>query len=161
MAKTTNRNATDWELKCCSITNRNKTKTDLKNLLISFNYYEDLDKLNPLAEIKFTDGKNPISVGENDVIDINVCTTAHTDDEVVYFKFSIEDIKVEKVKGEGKIYTCRLIPEESSAIAKFKNKKSYRGNGFEILNQIFKDSEYGVAIHNDGNLPFNPLVVES
>ena len=56
MAKTTNRNATDWELKWCSITNRNKTKTDLKNLLISFNYYEDLDKLNPLAEIKFTDG---------------------------------------------------------------------------------------------------------
>ncbi len=161
MAKTTNRNATDWDLKWCSLTNRNKTKTDLRDLLISFKYYEDLDRLNPLAEIMFGDGKNPISVGENDVIDIQVCTTAHTDDEIVYLKFNIEEIKTTKLKEGGKVYDCRLITEESSVITKFKNKKSYRGNGFEILNQMFKDSEYGVAIHNDGNLPFNPLVIES
>ena len=92
MAKTTNRNATDWDLKWCSLTNRNKTKTDLRDLLISFKYYEDLDRLNPLAEIMFGDGKNPISVGENDVIDIQVCTTAHTDDEIVYLKFNLKSL---------------------------------------------------------------------
>ena len=42
MAKTTNRNATDWDLKWCSLTNRNKTKTESESTgeVISFDKFK-------------------------------------------------------------------------------------------------------------------------
>ncbi len=159
MATTDNRSATDWHLTVCKIQLGNNRLIDLRNNLMTFKYFEDLTRLNPVAVIKFADNKQNINVSEGDVVSIAYMTSAHTDDDNMIFHGNVEKIQTDSAGEDGKIYTCSLVSTESIAMSKWKATDSYKGNGYEILQKVFADAEFEPQIEGDGNAPFNPLIV--
>ena len=155
---TTNSNALDWDLRVCKIQLSNNRLVDIRNQLISFSYYEDLTRMNPVAKIVFSDGKQNLNVSEGNVVSLLYMTSAHTDDDYTAFHGCVEKI-VSKSTPDGKIYACTLVTPESLAIAKWKSEESYKGNGLEILKKVFEDSKFECELEGDGNAPFNPLIV--
>lgn len=160
MAETDNRNATDWDLIGCTIKSQNGTTIDLSTKLIQFDYFESLERLNPVAKIMFNDQKTEMTVTEGDEVRVLLKTSAHSDDEIEHI-FFVEKIAQTTTDGATN-YTCNLVTKESKVISEYTAKKSYRGPGAKILQEVFDDSGYGTTVQlvADSNKPYNPLVID-
>ena len=126
MADTVNKGATDWQLNKLTLTHHNDKKFEINGGLINFNYYESLDSLNPTATITFSDLKTELNVKNGQTIEIELITTAHSDDDVWTHTFEIDKVKTESKDG-AKLHTCNLVVPQSAKISKFKSKESHRG----------------------------------
>ena len=165
MADTVNKGATDWQLNKLTLTHHNDKKFEINGGLINFNYYESLDSLNPTATITFSDLKTELNVKNGQTIEIELITTAHSDDDVWTHTFEIDKVKTESKDG-AKLHTCNLVVPQSAKISKFKSKESHRGTPLKILKELFSNDKVAgdyapLDIVTDGNEPFNNLVLQA
>ena len=152
MAETDTTNAYAWNLVSCTLINNplkhaNKQNSyNLTNGLISFTYYEDLDRLNPTATASFSDIKNEMPVTTGQGFSIVLGTPNHyggknVKSEPVKHAFLINRVKNTQASDGTKIYSVDLVSFANQKMSSYKSNKQYTNVGNDIISKVFKDSK--------------------
>ena len=126
MADTENKGAVDWQLNKATLTHKKNKTYEITAGLINFSYYESLENLNPTATIVFSDNKTEMNCKDGDKIEINLMTTAHTDEDEWVHVFDVENVETKTVDG-AKVYSLHLITPHSIRPSTYNYQKDLQG----------------------------------
>ena len=159
MADTVTESQIGWKLVDCKLTMDGGSVIPLTTNLISFTYYEDLERICPTGVAVLSDlGSQDLPLSGGEAFTITVVTDQTSEEEVTY-EFVVGGNGTPFIDFKGKIATLSLIKKDSKVFSTFKAINTYKGTGNSIIALAFQDAQMGSQVMLRGPAPFNKLLI--